>query len=44
MFEWGVLKREVPESVRFCIGRLPMYTSFNADPSLEDCLKIIKMC
>ena len=26
MFDWGVLKRGVPESVRFCIGDLPMYT------------------
>ena len=26
MFDWGVLKRGVPESVRFCIGNLPMYT------------------
>ena len=26
MFGWGVLKRGVPESVRFCIGDIPMYT------------------
>ena len=26
MFDWGVLKRGVPESVRFCIGDIPMYT------------------
>ena len=26
MFVWGVLKRGVPELVRFCIGDLPMYT------------------
>ena len=26
MFDWGVLKRGVPESVQFCIGDLPMYT------------------
>ena len=25
MFVWGVLKRGIPESVRFCIGDLPMY-------------------
>ena len=25
MFLWGVLKRRIPESVRFCIGDLPMY-------------------
>ena len=28
MFGWDVLKREVPESVRFCIGDLPMYIFF----------------
>ena len=26
MFGWGVLKREVLESVWFCTGRLLMYT------------------
>ena len=26
MFDWGVLKRGVPESVRFCFGDIPMYT------------------
>ena len=26
MFGWGVLKRGIPELVRFCIGDLPMYT------------------
>ena len=26
MFGWGVLKRGVQESVRFCTGDLPMYT------------------
>ena len=26
MFDWGVLKCRVPESVRFCIGDLPIYT------------------
>ena len=25
MFVWGVLKRGIPESVRFCIGDLLMY-------------------
>ena len=25
MFDWGVRKRGVPESVWFCIGDLPMY-------------------
>ena len=28
MFDWGVLKCEVPESVRFCICGLPMNTFF----------------
>ena len=28
MFVWGELKREVPNSVRFCIGDLPMYIFF----------------
>ena len=28
MFVWGVLKRGVPESVRFCIDDLPMYIFF----------------
>ena len=28
MFVWGVLKRGIPESVRFCIGDLPMYIFF----------------
>ena len=26
MFDWGVLKRGVPESVRLCICDIPMYT------------------
>ena len=26
MFGWGVLKHGVLESVRFCMGDLPMYT------------------
>ena len=26
MFDWGVLKYRVPESVRFCIVDLSMYT------------------
>ena len=26
MFDWGALKRGVPESVWFCIDDLPMYT------------------
>ena len=26
MFGWGVLKHGVPESIRFCIDDLPMYT------------------
>ena len=26
MFGWGVLKHGIPESVRFCIGDLLMYT------------------
>ena len=28
MFVWGLLKRGIPESVRFCIGDLPMYIFF----------------
>ena len=28
MFDWGVLKRGVPNSVRFCIGDLQMYIFF----------------
>ena len=28
MFVWGVLKHEVPKSVRVCIGDLPMYIFF----------------
>ena len=28
MFDWGILKRGVPKSVRFCIGDLPMFTFF----------------
>ena len=28
MFVWDELKRGVPESVRFCIGDLPMYIFF----------------
>ena len=26
MFDWGALKRGVPELVQFCIDDLPMYT------------------
>ena len=28
MFVWGVLKLQVPNLVRFCIGDLPMYIFF----------------
>ena len=28
MFDWSVLKHEVPKLVRFCISDLPMYTFF----------------
>ena len=34
MFGWGVLKRGVPESVWFCTGDLPMYTTFGTYLSL----------
>ena len=26
MFDWGLLKHGIPESIRFCIGDRPMYT------------------
>ena len=35
MFGWGVLKRGVPKSVRFCIGDLSSYTFLDNDPSLN---------
>ena len=28
MFDWGELKRGVPNSVRFCIGDIPMFIFF----------------
>ena len=28
MFVWGVLKHRILESLRFCIGNLPMYIFF----------------
>ena len=34
MFGWDILKCGVPESVRLCIGDLPMYICFHTDPSL----------
>ena len=39
MFVWGVLKRGIPESVRFCIDDLPMYIFFiPTHPYLKPCI------
>ena len=43
MFDWGALKRGVPESVRFCIDDLPMYTFLIPTHKCELPLKVLQI-